>query len=121
MCNNHKDGHLCEKVMQEIRHPKEKKLFVFISILTIVTFFLILIGSFFRDEIITSLKKSTIENYLSSLSEKEKEQFSHKTPDEILAKIPAEQKENIEAFEFYYWWVVLGFPLVILILVIYQI
>lgn len=120
MCNNHIDEKLCEKTMQEIRHPKEKKFFIVASFLTILAFLWVFFGSFFREEIIQEMKTEIIENYKSSLSEEEKAKISTKTPEEILTKIPAEQKENLENLEFYYWWAVLGIPFAILLLVIYQ-
>ena len=93
---------LSRNFVRSIRHPKEKTFFV-ISLITILIFGLIFVGTFFRKEIYDGVKAEVITEYQNSLSESEKQNIRAMDEATILEKISADDKELLDFLDSYYY------------------
>lgn len=113
---------LSDHFIHSIRYPKEKKLFYIIACITIFFFSLAFAGTFFRDEIQDSIQKNIVTGYRDSLSENEKNAVAALNDQEVLEKIPSDDKEILDFLNSYYcWYIVLGLPVGFFLLMLYQI
>ena len=123
MCDQHSPNEiLSDQFIHSIRHPKEKKLFYIIACITIFFFSLAFAGTFFRDEIQDSIHENIVTDYRDSLSENEKNAVAALNDQEVLEKIPSDDKEILDFLNsYYYWYIVLGLPVGFFLLMFYQI
>ncbi|MDO4874422.1 MAG: hypothetical protein Q4A35_04460 [Candidatus Gracilibacteria bacterium] len=123
MCDQHSLNEiLSDQCIHSIRHPKEKKFFYIIACITIFFFSLVFAGTFFRDEIQDSIQENIVTDYRDSLSENEKNAVTALNDQEVLEKIPSDDKEILDFLNsYYYWYIVLGLPVGFFLLMLYQI
>ena len=101
---------------------QREKLFYIIACITIFFFSLAFAGTFFRDEIQDSIQENIVTDYRDSLSENEKNAVAALSGQEVLEKIPSDDKAILDFLNsYYYWYIVLGLPVGFFLLMLYQI
>ena len=101
---------------------QREKLFYIIACITIFFFSLAFAGTFFRDEIQDSIQENIVTDYRDSLSENEKNAVAALNDQEVLEKLPSDDKEILDFLNSsYYWYIVLGLPVGFFLLMLYQI
>ncbi len=100
--------------LKKCRHSKEKKLLAFGITITMLAFIMVFIGSFSRQTVIDFAEKKFIKEYKADFP------LDKDLPDEtILKKISKDDKDTLELFKIYYWYVVLFIPLLAFLAVLF--
>lgn len=106
---------MTKKEIKHCKHTKENKLFGFGTIITILLLIILFIGSFYRTETIKFVKSNVVRTY--QVKHPETKNLSEK---EVLEKLSDDEKEILDIFDYYYWYIILGLPFAYFGLLLYS-
>lgn len=104
------------KEIKQCRHSKERGLFIFGAIITILLLMILFFAAFDREAIVDYVHSEMITNY--------KDNFPNDkdlSDEIILKKVSEEERDIVFALDFYYWYVVIWIPLAFFLLLLFAI
>ncbi len=102
--------------IHQCKHPKENKLFGLATVITILILLVLLVGSFFREEVINFVTTELVASYQA-----DHPKTQNMTTKEVLAEMPEEDTEVLSKLKYYYWYVILLLPFAFFLMMLYAI